>query len=152
MSESVPHRARVVRQQNFVFEASFDAAPASPPVVIDEPPPLGGGSGPNAADLLAAAVGNCLSASLLMCLQKSRAEVGALETTVTARMERNDRGRLRIAAFDVEIHPSIGTGDDSKLERCRGLFEEFCTVTASVRHGIPVNVVVVPKAGADRSG
>jgi uncharacterized OsmC-like protein len=147
MSESATHRASVVRKEGFVFEASFDAAPHAAAVTIDEPPPLGQASGPNAVDLLAAAVGNCLSASLLMCLQKSRAEIGEIDTTVTARMERNEKGRLRIAGFDVEIHPSLAAGDQAKLERCKGLFEDFCTVTASVRQGIPVQVSVTPSPG-----
>jgi uncharacterized OsmC-like protein len=97
---------------------------------------------------VAAAVGNCLSASLLMCLQKSRAAVGGIEATVTARMERNERGRIRIAGFDVEVRPTIGPDDAPKLERCRGLFEEFCTVTASIRQGIPVHVTVAPVTAA----
>ena len=148
MSAAAAHRAHVVRKEGFTFEATFDAAPSAAPVRIDEPPPLGTASAPNAADLLAAAVGNCLSASLLMCLQKSRADVGSLEATVTARMDRNERGRLRIAGFDVEIRPSVGDLDQRKLDRCLGLFEDFCTVTASVRQGIPVEVKVATTQAA----
>lgn len=140
MSGSVAHRVHIVRRRDFEFDVRFEAVPATPALTVDEPAPLGRGAGPNAADLLAAAVGNCLSASLLMCLQKSRADVRSLSATVTARIERNDKGRLRIAGIDVEITPELGAGDAAKLARCRGLFEEFCTVTASIRQGIPVEV------------
>jgi uncharacterized OsmC-like protein len=140
MSGSAVHRVHVTRRSNFEFDVRFDSVPAPPALIVDEPAPLGQGNGPNAADLLAAAVGNCLSASLLMCLQKSRADVRSLSAEVTARIERNEKGRLRIAGIDVEIAPELGPEDAAKLERCRGLFEEFCTVTASIRQGIPVEV------------
>ena len=142
MAATVLHRATVTREEGFLFRAEFDASPGAPPLRLDEPPPLGQAKGPNAADVLAAAVGNCLSASLLMCLQKSRADVSGLTTSATVRMERNEAGRLRIAGIEVEIDAALGTGDAAKLERCRGLFEDFCTVTASVRQGIPVHVTV----------
>jgi uncharacterized OsmC-like protein len=148
MSGSVVHRVHVTRRTDFEFDVRFDAVPAAPSLTVDEPTPLGRSAGPNAADLLAAAVGNCLSASLLMCLQKSRAEVRSLSATVTARIERNEKGRLRIAGLDVEIVPELGPEDAAKLERCRGLFEEFCTVTASIRQGIPVDVRVTQPAAA----
>lgn len=142
MGESVLHRATVTHDEGFQFRAEFDAAPEAPPLRMDEPKPLGQASGPNAADLLAAAIGNCLSASLLMCLQKSRAEIAGLSSTATARMERNEKGRLRIAGIDVEIAAALGADDGPKLERCRGLFEDFCIVSASVRQGIPVHVTI----------
>src|SRR5690625_6506194 len=45
-----------------------------PPLLTDESPPLGEGVGPSPARLLAAAVGNCMSASLKFCLDKARSE------------------------------------------------------------------------------
>ncbi len=65
-------------------------------LVMDEPPPLGEDAGPNAARMLAAAVGNCLSASLLFCLRRARVDVRAVRTTARASLVRNERGRLRV--------------------------------------------------------
>jgi uncharacterized OsmC-like protein len=113
---------------------------------MDEPAPLGGSAGPNATDLLAAAVGNCLAASLLLCLQKSHASIETMSATVTAHIDRNDRGRLRIVGLDVDIDPRLGADDAAKLERCRGLFEDYCMVSASVRQGIPIDVRVLSAA------
>lgn len=141
MTERVVHRVKATRAEGFRFEVSFDAAP-SQRVLMDEPAPLGEAAGPNATDLLCAAVANCLAASLLMCLQKSRASVESLTATATATVARNDQGRLRISRIDVEIAPELGPDDAAKLERCRALFEQFCTVTASLRQGVPVEVTL----------
>ena len=37
--------------------------------------------------------------------------------------------------------------DRERIQRCVDLFEDFCTVTASVRDGIPVHVEVAPTSG-----
>ncbi|HEX9913983.1 MAG TPA: OsmC family peroxiredoxin, partial [Candidatus Bathyarchaeia archaeon] len=58
------------RLDGFRFEVDFGLE-GVPPMVMDEPAPVGGDSGPNASKVLAAAMGNCLTASLLFCLQKA---------------------------------------------------------------------------------
>ena len=64
-------RADIIQRDHFRFDLTFDNE-QWPPVFVDEPEPLGAGARPNAARLLAGAVGNCLAASLLMCLEKVR--------------------------------------------------------------------------------
>jgi uncharacterized OsmC-like protein len=127
--------------EGYRFRVTFDLEGADD-LITDEPTPLGEGAGPNPSRMLAAAVANCLSASLLFCLQKSRVEGAHVRATVTTSMERNERRRLRIGGFDVRIEVS-GVTDEARLERCLGLFEDFCVVTESVRNGVPVNVEVV---------
>jgi organic hydroperoxide reductase OsmC/OhrA len=118
--------------------------PAWPPLLVDEPRPLGEGSGPNASRVLAAAVGNCLSASLLFCLRKARVEVGSLRTVVRATAARNQRGRLRVTGLAVSIEPHLldPAADLSRVHRCLDIFEDFCVVTESVRGGLAVDVRV----------
>ncbi len=142
MSEHTVHHVTLSLTQGFEFVASFDDLPGSPTVLLDEPTPLGESKGPNAAALLAAAAGNCLAASLLFCLQKSRASVGTMKARVSAHVGRNEDGRLRIAHIDVELEPGLGEDDLARLERCSGLFEDFCVVTQSLRKGVPVNVTL----------
>lgn len=127
---------------DYQARATFESVPGTPVVLLDEPAPLGQGAGPNALDLLAAAIGNCLAASLLFCLRRSRVEVEGLEARITTHTARNDQGRLRISHVDVELRPQVPAGDAAKRARCAGLFEDFCTVTASIRDGIKVNVAL----------
>lgn len=137
-------QARVTLRQIDAYR--FEVRPDRPEgwaVEADEPPPLGRDAGPNAARLLAAAVGHCLSASLFFCLQKARVAVEAIETDVTATIRRNERGRWRVAALDVRVHAcGVPPEQAEALERCVGIFEDYCIVTASVRQGIPVSVQV----------
>lgn len=117
-------------------------------LLTDEPPPLGDGAGPNPARLLAAAVGNCMSASLKYCLDRARVEVEGLTTTVEGTIVRNERGRLRIGSLRVRLEPTVAPDDLGHLERCLEGFEDFCIVGQSVRQGIDVAVEVVPSGAA----
>ncbi len=127
--------------EDFLFEVHFDKEQFAP-LRLDEPEPLGRDAAPNASRVLAAAIGNCLSASLLFCTRKARVEMGPVETRVHVQLGRNERGRLRIASVEVEIDPHFPPGQREKAARCLELFEDFCVVTQSVRDGIPVEVRV----------
>lgn len=116
------------------------------PFVVDEAPPLGGGQHPNPLALVATAVGECLSSSLLHCFDKARLDVASLETRVTPSVHRNDAGRLRIARLDVEIRVETKDGAE-RANRCLRIFEDYCTVTATLRAAFPIDVVVRDAAG-----
>ena len=132
------------RLEGFRFEVDFGLG-GVPLLVMDESAPVGEGGGPDAGKVLAAAMGNCLTASLLFCLQKARAEVGGVETRVSGVMRRNEVGRWRVAGVDVEIVPEVPAEFQKQFERCAGLFEDFCIISRSVEQGIPVNVRVSPR-------
>lgn len=129
----------------YKFRVDFHEEEGVAPLILDEPPPLGSGEGPNAARLLAAAVGNCLSASALYCLRKARIGVHGMRTHVQATVERNDRGRLRIGAIKVQLEPEVDEEDAERMDRCLDIFEDFCLVTASVRSGIEAETEVRPR-------
>lgn len=130
-------------EQGYEFSVDFHLA-GVPELRVDEPAPLGQSAGPNAARLLAAAVGNCLAASLAYCLQRSRTPLKRLRTTVDGTLVRNAKGRLRIGGLHVRLEPELETEGAEKLSRCLELFEDFCLVTQSVRTGIEVEVEVAP--------
>jgi uncharacterized OsmC-like protein len=125
----------------FEFRVRFDK-PNHADLNLDEPSPLGKDTAPNASRILAAAIGNCLSASLLFCARKSKLDLGTIHTRVRTQISRTDTGRLRITNVDVDIDPGITDPDKQKALRCLEQFEDYCTVTQSVRQGIPVHVAV----------
>ena len=126
---------------DYEFEARFPGA-GKVTLHMDEPEPVGGNTGPNAARVLAADVGNCLTASLLFCLRKAKVDVQGARTRVEGTLTRNEKGRLRVGGLKVDFAPQLGEGAESGLRRCRDLFEDFCVVTQAVRSGLPVDVEV----------
>ncbi len=148
MAEEHEPRFTITMEQleGFEFKVKFDWEGVDE-LLLDEPAPLGGSKGPNAARLVAAAVGNCLSASLLFCLQRSKVEVSGVKTVVNGRLVRNEQKRMRIGGIDVRIELD-SPAEREKLARCLGLFEDYCVVTESVRNGIAVGVEVVDPSGA----
>jgi uncharacterized OsmC-like protein len=140
MAQFQSHHVTVELKNGYQFLVRFDDVPGAPKLLCDEPPPLGDGKGPNPAAVLAAAVGNCLAASFVYCLRKARVEPTGLTARVTSHVARDGRGRFRIAAIDVALSPEGMTADGNSTKRCEEIFEDFCTVTASIRQGIPVSV------------
>jgi len=133
------------RLDGYRFRAEFGDGIA--PLVVDESPPLGQNAGPNPSRLLATALADCLSASLVFCLGKSRIEPLTLRTTATGTLVRNEKKRLRIGRIDVVLVLELAPADLDRARTCLGLFEDFCVVTASVRAGLPVGVRVESPAG-----
>lgn len=114
-------------------------------ILTDEAPPLGGGEGPNPSGLVAAAVGNCLCASLLFALRKFKDQPQSLSAQVSGQMERQD-GRWRIALINVTLQ--VDSPETlPHLEKALQQFEDFCIVTQSIRQGIPVSVTVTDANG-----
>ena len=130
----------VTQQGNYQFLVDFGAA--LPPLLADESAPLGTGAGPSPAQMLLAAVANCLSSSLYFALQKYKQDAGGITTTASARIDRNAENRLRILDIAVTLRLGKDGADIGHLDRILAQFEPFCTVTESVRHGIPVSVAV----------
>ena len=134
------------QQEDFHFAIRFGGA--IPPLDADEAPPLGKGAGPTPVQLLAAAVGNCLSDSLLFALRKFKQQPEPLRTTVETTVGRNAENRLRVRHFAVRITLGVPASALQHLDRALAQFESFCTVAESVRQGIPVDVEVYDSTGA----
>lgn len=144
MSDAHTFALSLEQRERFLFDVTFDG-PGWPTLRLDEAQPLGDGSAPNASRILGAAVGNCLAASLLFCLEKARVPVAGLRAEVRGELARNERGRLRIASMGVVLRPSLERVPPERIERCLELFEDFCVVTQSVREGLDVRVSVEPE-------
>jgi uncharacterized OsmC-like protein len=142
MSEIVSHYSIAVDQvESYRFRARFDK-PQYGELAMDEPPPLGQDTAPSAGRILAAAIGDCLSASFLFAAKKNGFDVSGLRAEVTVEVVRNERRRFRIGGIKVKLDPQVAPADAEKARAAAAVFEDFCTITASVREGIPVEVTV----------
>jgi uncharacterized OsmC-like protein len=141
----------LTQRDGYCYEVRFDS-PAVPPLVVDEHPPLGRDAGPSPVRVLVVAVAHCLSASLLFALRKFRNDPGTLRTVARARMARNEAKRLRVGRIEVDLHLGKPAAELQMLERILAQFEDFCTVTQSVRGAFPVDVRVFDSTGAQLHG
>jgi len=135
------------QQQDYRFEIGFEAP--VPPIFGDEPPPLGLSTGPSPVQLLAAAVGNCLSDSLLFALRKYRQSPEPLSCEVQAHVGRNAQGRNRVLRMQATLTLGVPAASLEHLDRVLATFEQFCTVTQSVAPAIPVQLIVRDSTGAE---
>ncbi len=130
----------VTRQEKYKFLVDFGEN--IPNMVADEPPPLGEGAGPSPERLLGAAIANCLCGSLVFAINKFKGDPGRLSATATCETGRNASNRLRITHVEVDIALEAKPEELPHLDRALAQFEEFCTVSESVRAGIPFAVSV----------
>ena len=145
MSELSPHRVLLRQQQDYQFQIDFGAG--KPALLGDENVPLGQGLGPTPVQLLAAAVGNCMSDSLLFALRKFKQTPEPISCEVNPEVGRNAANRQRVLSLDVALTLGVAAEKLEHLDRVLASFEEFCTVGASVAQGIPVRVSVRDATG-----
>jgi uncharacterized OsmC-like protein len=133
------------QQQDYRFEIRFDDN--MPALLSDEPEPLGTGTGPSPVQMLCAAVGNCLSDSLLFAFRKFKQVPEPLRCEVTAEVGRNVENRLRVLNMHARIELGVPENKLEQLARVLDQFEDFCTVTQSVGQGIPITIEVFDSLG-----
>jgi len=141
------HEVSVELKQDKDFRFAIHFAEGIPVLYGDEAPPLGSGTGPNPAQLLAAAVGNCMSDSLLFAIRKFKQHPEPIRTAVTASIDRNPENRMRVQNISVKLTLGVAGSSLAHLDRALEQFEEFCTVGQSVRQGIPVTIEVYDSEG-----
>lgn len=115
-------------------------------ITTDEPEPLGNGEGPSPSQLLAAAVANCMAASLMFAIRKYKGDPGPMRATVATTTERVD-GRLRVTHIDVDLRLGNPAIELPQLDKVLSQFEDFCVVTQSVRQGIEITAKVHDSTG-----
>ncbi len=132
---------KLIQQHDYQFRIEFGGA--VPAMLGDEPVPLGQGLGPSPVHLLSAAVGNCLSDSLLFALRKFKQQPEPIQCLVTSDVGRNPEGRLRVLSIQARLTLGVPASALAHLDRVLDQFEAFCTVTQSVGQGIPVHIQVL---------
>lgn len=141
------HDSDVVLRQEQGFRFAVDFGHGVPWMEVDEAPPLSAGNGPTPLQLLAAAVGNCLSDSLYFALKKFGQEAPGITTRASPAVGRNAEGRMRVQHIDVELRLGVPAASITHLDRILGQFENFCTVAESIRAAVPINVSVFDANG-----
>ena len=145
MAQGITH-VTLTQQQDYQFRIEFEGN--MPALISDEPAPLGGGTGPSPVQMLSAAVGNCLSDSLLFALRKFKQEPDPIRAEVTSEVGRNADGRMRVLNMTAALHLGVPAAQLEHLDRVLSQFEAFCTVTQSVGQGIAITVRVCDATGA----
>lgn len=135
----------LTQQHDYRFAVQFGGE--APDLLTDEPAPLGAGLGPSPVQLLCAAVGNCLSDSLLFALRKFKQSPDPITATVRAEVGRNAEGRMRVLSILAELQLGVPAQELAHLDRVLEQFEAFCTVTQSVGQGISVTTRVSDSTG-----
>jgi uncharacterized OsmC-like protein len=144
MSEARIH-VQLKQKQDYQFDIHFGGQ--VPVLMGDEPAPLGAGQGPSPVQLLTAAVGNCLSDSLLFALRKFKQSPEPMACDVQAEVGRNAEGRQRVLAIKAVLTLGVPAASLQHLDRVLGQFQDYCTVTQSVGQGIAISVEVVDALG-----
>lgn len=132
---------RHTEDYRFESQATENGRRHGGPITSDEPDPVGGASAPATPALLGAAMGHCLSASLLETLRRAHVPVEGLDADVACVVAPNADGLPRIDHVEVVIRPTLSVMM-ARARRCEEIFERHCTVTSSVREGIDVTVRV----------
>jgi uncharacterized OsmC-like protein len=126
---------------DYEFRVKFDLKDLED-LIVDESPPLGSTKGPSPSRLLATAVANCLSSSLLFCLRKWKVPIQTLKTIAKTSIQRDTSKRWRVHHIDIDLFPTFEDPQHERIPRCIQQFEDYCVVTESVRKGIPININV----------
>ncbi len=142
-SHRIEYDLSMVKFDDYKFIVDFNKD-SIPDLFMDESEDIPGeeGKGPSASMLLAASIGNCLSASLYFCLTKKKNTVNELKTKVIIFRERNKEGFWKISEANVIITPDIENAEDGSVQRCIEIFRKYCVVSSSIEKGIKINVTI----------
>ncbi|MHA1793023.1 MAG: OsmC family protein [Promethearchaeota archaeon] len=120
-------------------------------IIIDEPEDFHGtNKGPSAVEYLAFGIGGCLGSSFMFCLKKMEVSIKDLEIILDVKLTHVDEGNgftpLRIVNIIANLEVTLENNEDHDiLDLCISSFKKYCSVTASVIKGIPVDVKVIKK-------
>lgn len=144
---AAPAAPSVTLTQIDAFRFVVDFGSGLPALNVDEAPPAGGGDGPFPEQLLISGVANCLCASMVFALGKFKQNARGVSAKAGYVIGRNEEGRLRVHGIEVSISLGAPAAEMDRIERVIDQFERFCTVSESVKAGVPVTVQVTDGEG-----
>lgn len=136
---------KLEQEEAYRFRIEFSSETSA--ILTDEPAPLGAAAGPSPVELLVSAVASCLTDSLIFALNKFKQPSEGIRTEASGELGRNADNRLRVTRVNVTIHLGHAQAQIERLERILGQFDQFCTVSQSVAHCLPVHLTVMDSEG-----
>ena len=141
MSEEGTTKAKITLEKDMIFKCDIGNMKLEDCYIDETNVNEADKLGPNPTRLLANAILGCLSASFIFCLKKRNLTIDDLTAEAEVTIGRKEKGFLRITKIEVTITPKIDDPEVRKrADQCKKMFENYCTVTASVREGINVEV------------
>ena len=114
-------------------------------IYIDEPESFHGeNKGPSPVEYFLIGVGGCMGSTFTYCLQKQDIEIESLEIVVDGHLKHaGSKMSLQLVKIDAEILLTVKNGESpDKIEHCLKTFREYCIVSNSLTHGIPIEIKV----------
>ncbi len=141
MSEEIKTRVGIKLEEEMIFKCDLGTMKVKDCYIDETNKDEVDMLGPNPSRMLGLAILGCLSASFIFCLKKRALSLNDLKAEAEVTLARNEKGFLRVKQIDVNIDSIIKDPDARKrAEQCKKMFENYCTVTQSVRDGIKVDV------------
>jgi len=143
MSEGSNPKVGITLERDMIFKCNLGEMNVKDCFIDDTHEEEADMLGPNPSRLLGLALLGCLSASFIFCLKKKELTVDDLKAEAELIIARNEKGFWRVKKVEVELNITINDPDTRKrADRCKKMFEQYCTVTQAVREGIDVEVNV----------
>jgi len=141
MSEEAKVKVGIKQEGVMIFKADLGKIKMQDLFIDERPKRAAEKIGPTPSRLLGLAVLGCLVASFTFCFQKKKFSLKEIGGEAEVIMKRNEKGFWRIMKINVSIKPMINDPLIRKrADQCIKMFEQYCTITQSVREGIEVNV------------
>ncbi|GAG09347.1 unnamed protein product [marine sediment metagenome] len=150
MSEEIKTKIGLTLDQGMLFKCDLGEMKVKDCYIDEEHPEEVDMLGPNPSRMLGLAVIGCLSASFIFCLKKRNFNVDDLDAEAEITIAKNKKGFWRVKKISVNIDVKVDNKNEKlrkRIDQClkkfkddKSFFEQFCTVTESVRSGIEVEV------------
>ena len=142
MDNPTPLKVHLTQQGDYRFLVDFSAS--IPALLVGH---AGDSTGPAPAQLLGAAAGQCLLASLVFALGKARRDAGLLSAEVTCQLGRNAQGRQRVQSLAITARLGKRAAELPDIQLLLAGFLPFCTVPQSLVEGMAVHVTIEDSEG-----
>ena len=115
-------------------------------IEIDEPESFHGtDKAPSPIEYFLIGIGGCIGSTFVYCLNINGVKFNNLTICIDGQLKHvGSNMRLRLVKIEVEIHLNlVKNGSETKFNRCKSTFLEFCPISEVITDGIPLDVKIV---------